>query len=69
MAVVFSIPTVERLIFDDRTDRHNLEWAFIPEKGLCESMGSFFFRREKYSPLYGGKRAYIERRKTYDESY
>ena len=34
------------------------------------NIGSFFFvRREKISLLYGGKRAYIERRKTYDESY
>lgn len=42
MAVVSGIPAVERLIFDDRPVEHNLSWA-DPEKGLCESMGSFFF--------------------------
>ena len=31
--------------------------------------GLFLFRREKHSFLYGGKRAYIERRNYYDESY
>lgn len=68
MAVVSGIPAVERLIFDDRPVEHNLSWA-IPEKSLCESMGSFFFGAKKYSLPYGGKRAYIERRNYYDESY
>ena len=42
MAVVSCIPSVERLIIDDRPVEHNLSWA-VPEKGLCESVGSFFF--------------------------
>ena len=42
MAVVSCIPAVERLIIDDRPVEHNLSWA-VPEKGLCESVGSFFF--------------------------
>lgn len=48
MAVVSGIPAVERLIFDDRPVKHNLSWA-VPEKSLCESMGSFFFSDAKIS--------------------
>nr|DAQ46702.1 MAG TPA: hypothetical protein [Caudoviricetes sp.] len=38
-------------------------------KSLREIVGSFLFtKREKFTMLYEGKRAYIERRNYYDES-
>ena len=68
MAAVFGVPTVERLNFDDRPDKHNLGGRY-PGEELMRKHGLFLFRREKYSLPYGGKRAYIERRNYYDESY
>jgi hypothetical protein len=66
MAVVSGIPAVERLIFDDRPVEHNLSWP--TQRRAYAKAWALSFRREKYSFLYGGKRAYIERRNYYDES-